>query len=245
MRFPLANLGACEDTTRVVNKTPKYMALALCWMSSETAGKLNFCVRPSSPLSMNNTCPHCGCTLPIVVDAFCPECGEDLDEVPRQPRRTSEAAAPRLPSIEDGEIGSSIELVGEASKERFFAGVLDNVLAIGASLATAMALAPASGPVIGAALVGVYLAYYLVTEMAVCATPGKLLLGLRVVSLSGEKCSFHQVAIRTLARVLEVNPILLGGLPAAVAVLVTERKQRLGDLIAGTVVVSNRNRVRA
>ena len=28
------------------------------------------------------TCPHCGVTLPPVIDAFCPECRERLDEAP-------------------------------------------------------------------------------------------------------------------------------------------------------------------
>ena len=31
---------------------------------------------------MPNTCPHCGFRLPIVVDAYCPECREDLSEPP-------------------------------------------------------------------------------------------------------------------------------------------------------------------
>ena len=28
------------------------------------------------------SCPHCGTRLPAVVDAFCPECRNDLDEAP-------------------------------------------------------------------------------------------------------------------------------------------------------------------
>ena len=31
---------------------------------------------------MNRMCPHCGALLPAVIDAFCPECREDLDEAP-------------------------------------------------------------------------------------------------------------------------------------------------------------------
>jgi uncharacterized RDD family membrane protein YckC len=38
-------------------------------------------------------------------------------------------------------------------------------------------------------------------------------------------------------RLVEVNPLLLGALPAGISILATERKQRIGDLQAGTVVV--------
>jgi hypothetical protein len=31
---------------------------------------------------MPDTCPHCGFRLPMVVDAYCPECREDLSEQP-------------------------------------------------------------------------------------------------------------------------------------------------------------------
>ena len=40
-------------------------------------------------------------------------------------------------------------------------------------------------------------------------------------------------------RLLEVNPLLFGGLPAGIAILTSERKQRIGDMLAGTVVVSS------
>lgn len=31
-------------------------------------------------------CPHCGCVLPAIRDAFCPECRQGLDEPPNEPR---------------------------------------------------------------------------------------------------------------------------------------------------------------
>jgi hypothetical protein len=36
---------------------------------------------------MTEVCPHCGQTLPSVVDAFCPECRGSLDEPPPQQGR--------------------------------------------------------------------------------------------------------------------------------------------------------------
>jgi uncharacterized RDD family membrane protein YckC len=41
-------------------------------------------------------------------------------------------------------------------------------------------------------------------------------------------------------RIIEVNPLLFGGIPAGIAVILSRRKQRIGDLLAGTVVVSDK-----
>lgn len=46
--------------------------------------------------------------------------------------------------------------------------------------------------------------------------------------------------VRTLLRVVEANPLLFGGVPAGVCILASKRNQRLGDLAAGTLVVSVR-----
>jgi uncharacterized RDD family membrane protein YckC len=66
---------------------------------------------------------------------------------------------------------------------------------------------------------------------------GKWLAGLTVKTLDGDRIDWRQAAIRTLLRIVEVNPFILGGLPAAICILATERRQRLGDLVAKTVVV--------
>ena len=64
----------------------------------------------------------------------------------------------------------------------------------------------------------------------------KRLFGLRISLLSGERCGWARAAIRTILRVFEVNPSLLGGLPAALGGSFTKRHQRVGDLLGGTVV---------
>jgi uncharacterized RDD family membrane protein YckC len=40
---------------------------------------------------------------------------------------------------------------------------------------------------------------------------------------------------------LEANPILLGGIPAGIAIFSSERKQRIGDALAGTVVIPRKD----
>lgn len=66
-------------------------------------------------------------------------------------------------------------------------------------------------------------------------TLGKRLLRLRVVDERGLRLSFAQVALRNLLRFVDVLPgaYLVGG----VAALMNRRGQRLGDLVAGTLVI--------
>ena len=69
-------------------------------------------------------------------------------------------------------------------------------------------------------------------------TPGKRLLKIRVVDANGLNLSFSQVFVRNLLRLADMLPggYMLGGFSA----LVTKQGQRLGDIAAGTVVVSQR-----
>ena len=59
-----------------------------------------------------------------------------------------------------------------------------------------------------------------------------------VRNIDGTRTSLTGHLIRTVTRVLEANPILLGGIPAGIAILASVRKQRIDDSLAGTVVVS-------
>jgi len=46
---------------------------------------------------MPEVCPHCGERLPFVVDAFCPECRERLDDPPFPAREAPSAEAAKPP----------------------------------------------------------------------------------------------------------------------------------------------------
>ncbi|MEV0382239.1 RDD family protein [Nonomuraea sp. NPDC050643] len=67
---------------------------------------------------------------------------------------------------------------------------------------------------------------------------GKLALGLRVVSDDGSPERFRQALFRGLAGVVEFW--MLSGAPALIASLVSQRGKRLGDVFAGTIVISER-----
>jgi uncharacterized RDD family membrane protein YckC len=67
-------------------------------------------------------------------------------------------------------------------------------------------------------------------------TPGKRALGLRVVDETGGRATFTKIAIRNLLRVVDFLPVLYGA--GLLVMLSTARGQRIGDLAAGTLVVT-------
>lgn len=80
-----------------------------------------------------------------------------------------------------------------------------------------------------------FYAYFVLCERLAGQTLGKRLLGIRVVGQDGRRPTLGAVVLRNLLR----PPLLL---PAAyvvgsIVLLVTPRRQRVGDLLAGTVVI--------
>jgi uncharacterized RDD family membrane protein YckC len=69
-------------------------------------------------------------------------------------------------------------------------------------------------------------------------TPGKSVMGLRVVTVEGAPVGFRHAAIR--AALALVDFALTAGLAAVFATLLSRRHQRLGDMVAGTVVLRER-----
>ncbi|MEA3077215.1 MAG: hypothetical protein QOF60_2123 [Actinomycetota bacterium] len=70
-------------------------------------------------------------------------------------------------------------------------------------------------------------------------TLGKAALGLRVVTVEGAPIRFRHAAIRSMFALVE--KFSLSGLIGIIAILVTRRNQRLGDLVAGTIVLRERS----
>jgi uncharacterized RDD family membrane protein YckC len=81
----------------------------------------------------------------------------------------------------------------------------------------------------------VWVTYYAVLEGLFGATLGKRLAGVRVTDMDGRRIGPQAAIVRNLARLLDVLPFgyLLGG----ILTLVTRQHQRLGDRLAGTIVV--------
>lgn len=131
---------------------------------------------------------------------------------------------------------SDEEFIGDCTKRRYLAAIIDNFGAIVASLLIAFQLPLAGQAVKGLSVYALYLLYFFVAEAYFGTTVGKWYFGLSVVGIDGKRCSTRQAGVRTLLRIIEVNPVLFGAIPAAILILFTHRKQRLGGILTNTVV---------
>ena len=84
------------------------------------------------------------------------------------------------------------------------------------------------------ALFALWFVYYVALEATLGATLGKLLLGLRVRAADGGPAGWGASIVRNLLRPID---LAFAGLVGAVLIWGSPRRQRLGDRLAGTVVV--------
>jgi uncharacterized RDD family membrane protein YckC len=77
--------------------------------------------------------------------------------------------------------------------------------------------------------------YFVAWEATRGRTPGKAAAGLRVVTTSGRPIGFSEAALRNVLRAADVLPI--GYAVGLVSMALSRRFQRLGDLVAGTMVI--------
>jgi uncharacterized RDD family membrane protein YckC len=136
--------------------------------------------------------------------------------------------------------GVELELRLAGLGSRFTAALIDFALK-GLLVVAVVILAQLTGGGLAAAIVlaaGVFFAmvvYDVLFEVrAGGRTPGKRVLGLRVVMAGGGAVGLRASAVRNLLRLVEGLP--LSYLPAIVTILLTRDNQRLGDLAAGTLV---------
>ncbi len=87
-------------------------------------------------------------------------------------------------------------------------------------------------------LIVLAVAYFSLQEALFGATWGKLLAGLRVVDIEGRRPVLGAVLVRNIVRLVDAWPLLYSiGVIGIVAALTSPRRQRLGDRVAGTLVV--------
>ncbi len=72
-------------------------------------------------------------------------------------------------------------------------------------------------------------------------TIGKKLMKMRVIKLDGYQASFGDYLIRWLFRIVEIS--IGNGIIALIAIIANSKNQRLGDMAAGTSVISLKNKV--
>jgi len=162
--------------------------------------------------------------------------------------------APEKLTIDTPEqIALEFPLAGVGS--RFLAIAFDSLLqgcAIVALIALGFAVRAVSGyvpPLSGLGVWGiailfaigfvVYAGYFAIFEALWAGqTPGKRLVGLRVIDVSGRPITVYAAIVRNLLRLIDQMPGMYA--LGILSILVSTRQQRIGDLAAGTVVVHER-----
>ena len=122
---------------------------------------------------------------------------------------------------------------------RFVAVIIDSIIfmALGWVLALLFGGASATGfqlnggPAILLFVIG--FAYFIVLEAVAGGTLGKLIIGIRVYTVDGQPISWGASIIRNLLRIVDGLFFYLVG---AILVWTSDKKQRLGDRAAKTVV---------
>jgi uncharacterized RDD family membrane protein YckC len=132
----------------------------------------------------------------------------------------------------------ALPLAGIAT--RFMALMLDLLIIAGVAfilLMAALVTAEAVAVIVASSLVLVfYIGYFVIFEVAGGGrTVGKRAVGLRVVMDGGAPAGLRASLIRNLMLLIEGLPLSYA--PAIISALVTRNNQRLGDLMAGTLVV--------
>lgn len=146
--------------------------------------------------------------------------------------------------------GVSIEVTLAGLGSRFGAAVLDLLIQGALLLALTLAMSLAGSVVsadLGVFLLGlgtlliaiIVLGYYIVFEaLNGGRTPGKAAFGIHVATVDGTALGLGAVTLRTLMRLIDFLPAAYA--IGAVMIAISPRNQRLGDVVANTVVVRRR-----
>ncbi len=192
---------------------------------------------------MSRLCPSCGAQIPEG-SAACPAC----QKPPGQSSAAGEAvAAAKPPAGETG--GLAVARLGD----RLLATLLDTLLLAaifaavgmwaalrwGGVTANGFSLEGSPAVIVLSLLALAGLLYYWILEAAMGATLGKTIVGIQVRAKGGGKCGFGAALVRNLLRIVDGIAVYLVGLIVAVC---SRLRQRLGDHVAGTVVVERKYR---
>jgi len=213
-------------------------------------------------VAVKGYCPNCHLMVEAGEDGKCPTCGSELVDkrvesslVEEQAVQSVQPAPPIQPAppVQTGQPEIWLwERKGESAGIRFAAFFIDlivitvisaviigllGLLTVGAEQASQ----DIENLVSGTSLITipiVWFLYFTILEGTFGATLGKAIGArpwtLKVVRKDGSRCGYGRAAIRAFLGLFETN--LLG----AIVIGVTDQHQRIGDLIAGTLVVDTR-----
>jgi uncharacterized RDD family membrane protein YckC len=177
-----------------------------------------------------NKCQQCA--APALPDAkYCEQCGAQLHvEVESQPRS--------VPSYVPAPTYQAPSYVTETPYEgvpiRFVATLIDAIIiSVIAGLLGILIKSQFSGWV----SLLIFLLYFIVLEGNYGQTVGKMAVKIKVVREDGTKIDYTAAVVRNVLRVIDLIPYFIPYLLGAILIWTSDKKQRLGDRVAHTIVV--------
>jgi uncharacterized RDD family membrane protein YckC len=139
--------------------------------------------------------------------------------------------------------GVEVELTLANIGSRFIAGAIDFTIQALVIIALALLLQPAGDAgvaIFSSAMFAVIFFYDVLFEvLGRGKTPGKRWTGLRVVRAGGRPITLVPSALRNILRIIDILPGFYG--VGMTVIFITDRNQRVGDLVAGTYVLRDRH----
>jgi uncharacterized RDD family membrane protein YckC len=182
-------------------------------------------------------CPKCGKEVPAGAK-FCASCGAELQAATAAPTSTYSPPSPL------GDLGSRI-VAGIV--DYIIIGIVTGILAVLLFVGTIAGLAAGPAMIIGFSgwvggvlgILGImwllWLIYFSYFEGTSGQTIGKTLTHIKVIKEDGSRCDFGSALIRNILRIVDHLPFLY--ILGIVLIAATEKRQRLGDMLAKTIVV--------
>jgi uncharacterized RDD family membrane protein YckC len=189
-------------------------------------------------------CPKCGKEVPT--DAkFCANCSAVLQTTSQAAPTPTSAYTPPSPL---GDLGSRI-VAGIV--DYVIIGIITGILALLLFLNVASSGVRVVTDVTGPGMMGVpnwfgffgtlgvmwllWLVYFTYFEGTSGQTVGKKLAHIKVIKEDGSKCDFGSALVRNILRIVDHFPFLY--ILGIILIAATDKRQRLGDMLAKTIVV--------
>ncbi|PLW76650.1 RDD family protein [Cohaesibacter celericrescens] len=190
-------------------------------------------------------CTECGTRLPQNAK-FCPSCGAVIQASEDAQSNDQAEVSPRKAEVLESSVEQAPEYIGLG--RRFVAHLFDLVIVFIIFYAVGMQVAGEVGSITeeGFVLEGTpalvtmllsfafSLVYFVLTEGRNGQSFGKMVMGIKVVSIDGSPCTMRQAFTRNFLRIIDGVFLYLIGI---ILMSRSEKKQRLGDRIAETVVI--------
>ena len=220
--------------------------------------KCQQCGTPASPGA--KYCESCGAKL--IAERASQEPPQAAPEpqppsaAPTAPAATAAAAPAATPPAPTFQAYSPAAMPYQGVAIRFVAILID-VIILG--IITSIITAPLNAPVVtvtvsegvwntattpnplswlsGAVTLLIWFVYFVLLEGRYGQTVGKMLVKIKVVHEDGTKIDYKDAVVRTVVRIIDLIPYFIPYLLGAILIWTSDKKQRLGDKLAHTVVV--------